>query len=70
VLDSPLAGGDLVVWTSGEAEPQVVYEDGRARLTHYDDLRARDDLRSAIAEVALLVTHRPQEHTLIDLIRP
>ena len=65
-LESALAGGDLIVWTSGEAELMVVYEDGMARLVHYD-LTSIGDLRAAIDHVTDLMIRRPSADLLVSM---
>jgi hypothetical protein len=63
-VESGTAGGDLAIWTSGDAELLVVYaSDGSYRTDHYDlaDIAGID---SCLDDLTALMLTRPSDETL------
>ena len=63
VIETELAGGQLIVWDSGEAELSLIYKlDGASRDVHYD--LSDDSLGDCISELTGLLLARPAEELL------
>ena len=64
ILTSTEAEGELLIWTSGEAELGVCYRtDGAIRQQHYD-LMGTANLEGALDDLADLMVHRPPDDLL------
>ncbi len=62
-LESMDALGELIIWTSGEAEMSVAYlSDGAMRLVHYDLTEA--ELGACLDDFIQLMLHRPPDDQL------